>query len=243
MVKIHLEKVSIIIPFYNCQFVNIAIESALSQTYTNVEVIVIDDGSTKYIEKIKPYLKSIKFIQKRNGGTASALNTGIKNATGDYFAWLSSDDIFMPEKTSKQLSYMKENDASVCYSPYTIINAQGKHLKTIQSHTSNQILFTHRFFNYCPVNGCTVMTKMDVFTNVGLFDESLLYANDYDMWCRIVLKYKFFYINQPLTLYREHEKMGTKMKQEEIKRETEIVKERYKELLNNYIHVDLRRKK
>lgn len=238
-----MEKVSIIIPFYNCQYVNIAIESALSQTYNNVEVIVVDDGSTKYIEKIKPYINSINYIKKKNGGTASALNTGIRNATGDYFTWLSSDDIFKPDKITKQLNFMKENDAAVCFSPYTIINSEGDYLSTIQYHSSNRIVFTHRFLDYCPVNGCTVMIKMDVFDTIGLFDESLLYASDYDMWCRIVLKYKFFYLNKPLVLYRDHEKMGTKVNQKKIERETEIVKDRYKEHLIKYIHVDLRRKK
>lgn len=102
-----MEKVSIIIPFYNCQYVEKAIESALNQTYQNIEVIVVDDGSTKYIERITPYLDSIHYIQKKNGGTASALNTGIRYATGEYFAWLSSDDLFKPDKISKQLKFMK----------------------------------------------------------------------------------------------------------------------------------------
>ncbi|WP_394514565.1 glycosyltransferase family A protein [Priestia aryabhattai] len=93
-----MTKVSIIIPFYNCSYIDQAIQSALNQTYQDIEIIVVNDGSSKFNEKITPYLDRILYIEKENGGTASALNLGIKNATGEYFAWLSSDDIFLPIK-------------------------------------------------------------------------------------------------------------------------------------------------
>lgn len=230
-----MEKVSIIIPFYNCQYVDKAIESALGQTYKNIEVIVVDDGSSKYIDKISPYFPSIRYIQKGNGGTASALNLGIKNATGEYFSWLSSDDVFKPEKISKQIQFMKEVGASVSYSPYILINSKGEYLQQINKYYPNKIAFMKRALRYCPVNGCTVITKMDVFSKVGLFDESLRYANDYDMWCRISLSYDFFYMNEPLVLYRQHEDMGSKKHIKKINSEAEIVKKRYKKLLRKHL--------
>lgn len=233
--EVLMEKVSIIIPFYNCQYVDKAIESALGQTYKNIEVIVVDDGSSKFIDKISPYFPTIKFIQKGNGGTASALNLGIKNATGEYFAWLSSDDVYKPEKISKQLQFMKEVGASVSYSPYILINSKGEYLQQINKYYPNKIAFIKRALKYCPVNGCTVMAKMDVFSKVGLFDESLRYANDYDMWCRILLKYDFFYLNEPLVLYRNHDEMGSKKHRKKIYAETEIVKKRHKNLMRKYL--------
>lgn len=102
-----MSKVSIIVPFYNCPYIEKALESLINQTYKNIEIIVVDDGSTLYSEKIEPFLDKILFIKKENGGTASALNTGIEHATGDYICWLSSDDIFYPEKTEIQLRLME----------------------------------------------------------------------------------------------------------------------------------------
>lgn len=230
-----MDKVSIIIPFYNCQYIDQAIESALGQTYKNIEVIVVDDGSTRYVEKIKPYLNEIKYIQKENGGTASALNEGIKNATGEYFSWLSSDDLYEPEKISEQLSFMKKRNSFVSFSSYSLINGKGEGLGEVGNQFYNKIEFIRRFLRYCPVNGCTVLIRMEVFSEVGQFDESLRFANDYDMWCRILLKYHFLYFNQSLVLYRQHNEMSTKKHVKTIQEETDIVRHRYHHLLRNYL--------
>ncbi|MBM7603172.1 glycosyltransferase involved in cell wall biosynthesis [Metabacillus crassostreae] len=230
-----MEKVSIIIPFYNCQYIDKAIESALSQTYQNKEIIVIDDGSSKYIDKINPYLKSIKFIQKRNGGTASALNTGIQHATGEYFTWLSSDDLYKPEKISRQIQFMRDIGANVSYSPYILVNSQGEQLQQIDKYYQNKIKLLKAALRFCPVNGCTVMIKMNVFCQIGLFDETLRYANDYDMWCRILLNYDIYYLDEALVFYRKHEEMGTIKHKKEIISETKQVKNRYNKQLRKYI--------
>ncbi|WP_051475415.1 glycosyltransferase [Bacillus sp. J37] len=230
-----MEKVSIIIPFYNCQYVDKAVESALNQTYKNIEIIVIDDGSTKYDEKIQPYFSRVKYIKKGNGGTASALNMGIKNATGEYFSWLSSDDLYNPEKISKQVNLMTEVGAKVSYSPYYIINSNGEVINQINKFYPNKKELIKTALKHCPVNGCTVMTRMDVFSAVGYFDESLRYANDYDMWCRLLLNYEFFYIDEPLVSYRHHDKMGTKLQAKKINLETKFVKKKYRKTLRNYL--------
>lgn len=81
-------KVSIVIPFYNCAYIEQAVHSAIHQTYPHIEVIVVDDGSTEHVERLQPFMDSIRYIRKENGGTATALNEGIKHATGDYFVWL-----------------------------------------------------------------------------------------------------------------------------------------------------------
>jgi glycosyltransferase involved in cell wall biosynthesis len=95
-----LPKVSIIIPVYNGEdFLSQAINSVLAQTYQNIEVIVVDDGSTDGTRQIiESYGKKIIAIHKSNGGVASALNVGIQHATGEYIAWLSHDDIFYRKK-------------------------------------------------------------------------------------------------------------------------------------------------
>ncbi|MFC8563160.1 glycosyltransferase family A protein [Peribacillus frigoritolerans] len=80
-----MSKVSIIVPFFNCPYIDYALESLMNQTYKNIEIIVVNAGSTIYSEKITTDLDKIIFIEKGKGGTASALNMGIKIATGDYF--------------------------------------------------------------------------------------------------------------------------------------------------------------
>ena len=91
-------KVSVIIPVYNgSNYLSDAINSALSQTYSNLEIIIVNDGSSdngKTKEIALSYGNKIKYIEKENGGVSSALNTGIKNMTGEYFSWISHDDIF-----------------------------------------------------------------------------------------------------------------------------------------------------
>ena len=105
-------KVSIIIPVYNgSNYVNLAIDSALRQTYKNIEIIVVNDGSKDNTLKIlKQYGDKIKLIDKENGGVSTALNLGIKNMTGDYFSWLSHDDLYYPEKIEREVNYLIENN-------------------------------------------------------------------------------------------------------------------------------------
>jgi glycosyltransferase involved in cell wall biosynthesis len=232
----NMEKVSIIIPFYNCKYVDQAIESALKQTYPNVEVIVVNDGSTKYIDKVKKYFGRIKYIEKGNGGTGTALNTGIKHATGTYFSWLSSDDIYHPEKISKQLRYMREKRAYAVYSPVIFINSTSQPTsQSIGVSYSNKALFLEQLLRGCFINGCSVLLKMDVFTKVGLFDETFPYAHDYDLWIRVAQHYDFHYLNEPLIFYRVHEDMGTKKHVDVINGEIYRIQNKYHRILTRMI--------
>jgi glycosyltransferase involved in cell wall biosynthesis len=99
-------RVSIVVPFFNCAYVGQAIESALSQTHPNVEVIVVNDGSCRHTEQLTPYRDRIRIIDKANGGTATALNAGLRAASGAYWTWLSSDDLYHPEKVARQLAFI-----------------------------------------------------------------------------------------------------------------------------------------
>lgn len=231
-----MEKVSIIIPFYNCPYIDQAIESALQQTYPNIEIIVINDGSTQFIDKVKKYCGIIKYIEKENGGTATALNLGIKYATGDYFSWLSSDDIYHPEKIEKQLAFMLENQTHAVYSPVIFIDSKSEPIsQPIGVPYSDRILFLRQLLKGCFINGCSVLLKMDVFSKVGLFDETFRYAHDYDFWIRIAQHYDFQYINEPLVFYRIHTEMGTKKHINIINREVRAIQRKYRNVLLNMI--------
>ncbi|HFK1812599.1 TPA: glycosyltransferase family 2 protein [Bacillus cereus] len=231
-----MSKVSIIIPFYNCPYVDQAIKSALNQTYQDIEVIVINDGATKHSEKITPFLSRIRYLEKENGGTGSALNIGIQHATGDYIVWLSSDDIFESEKTEKQLNFMENFNAAICHSAYVQIDADNNIIsKPMGVHYQYRLPFLLHMKQGCFINGCTVMLKREVLKHIGLFNESLLYTQDYDLWLRILKHYNFYYIDEPLIQYRIHEQMGTKKNIQKISQEIKLVKHNYRGQLDMMI--------
>ncbi len=231
-----MDKVSIIIPVYNCPYVDQAIESALAQTHPNVEIIVVNDGSTKHMDKMEKYKKNVTLIHKQNGGTASALNAGIRHSSGDYISWLSADDIYYPEKTAKQLKFMKEKQIAVCYSGFVHIDETGKITSNVLGlHVPNRLAFLRAMKSYCPVNGCTVMLKKEVFKNCGLFNTAFPYAHDYDMWLRVVQRYEFHLFPEPLVKYRVHPEMGTVKHEKEVLLEVNQLKNKYRHVLNQLI--------
>ncbi|MBD0381596.1 glycosyltransferase [Paenibacillus sedimenti] len=234
--------VSIVIPFYNCAYVDQAIESALSQSYSNIEIIVVNDGSTRHVERVRPYLGRIVYLEKANGGTASALNEGIRHASGQYFTWLSSDDLYDPDKVAKQLAYMQKLGASVSYGAYYHINTNNQIIMGgaagISFPTRQQ--FIKMMQGGCFINGCTVMLNMDVFKQVGLFNETLKYTQDYDMWMRVLHKYNFYYLGEPLVLYRVHEEMGSQKFASSIMKEIHKVQQTYRKSLDEVIRNESR---
>lgn len=239
-----MDKVSIIIPFYNTEYIDEAIESALNQTYPNVEVIVVNDGSEQYNDKMKPYLNRIKYVEKPNGGTASALNAGIRAMTGDYFCWLSADDRFLPDKTEQQLNFMKERGAAAGYTAFVLINSEGKVTSDILGMTiSDRIGFLRYMKRSCPINGCTIMLRKDLFEKVGLFDESLPYTHDYDMWLRIVQSDDFHYLPVPTVEYRVHHEMGSVKYRDDQMKETKKLQRKYRSALGKAISKEVRKKR
>ncbi|WP_379130616.1 glycosyltransferase [Paenibacillus sp. sgz500958] len=225
-------KVSVVIPFYNCPYVHEAVESVLAQSYENIEIIVVDDGSTIHTGNLAPYLDTIKYIHKAHGGTATALNHGISAASGSYFAWLSSDDRFHPDKIRKQVDLMKREGTSFCHTGFYYINNLGERYSSIISNPfrdrAHQIEI---MMKGCPVNGSTVVMSFDILRKVGLFNESLLYTQDYDLWLRILQRYDWSYLEEPLLDYRVHALMGSALHGEEQKREIVRVQEsHYKSL-------------
>ncbi|MBY0159617.1 glycosyltransferase [Cytobacillus oceanisediminis] len=232
-----MPRVSIVIPFYNCPFIDKAIESALNQSYKNVEVIVVNDGSTEYSEKIIPYMNKIRYIEKANGGTASALNLGIKNSSGDYFAWLSSDDLFCDEKIEKQLAFMREKNAFISYTNYSTIDIANNYINQIAGENfTNKISFLKNLQKGNHINGCAVMLKMQVFSSIGTFNEKLKFTQDYDFWLRAVQNYEFYYLSEPLVKYRVHDRMGSRMYIDQQTKEIQFLQEKYNHQIQRIIN-------
>lgn len=227
--------VSIVIPTYNCPYIGGAIESALAQTYPRTEIIVLNDGSTKHMEVIHPYLRQIRYIEKENGGTGSALNVGIRAAKGEYVAWLSSDDLYVPDKIERQLAFMLSRNADVSYSAFYMMNELGQVTRTVVHTLTDQASLYSAMKLGNVVNGCTVMIRTTVFDRVGYFDEALRGTQDYDLWCRMMEYYDFYYMSEPLVKYRMHEGMSTKKLGDTLAAERSMIQRKYAELLDRLI--------
>ncbi len=210
--------VTIVIPVYNGEdYVAEAIDSALAQTYSKCEVLVINDGSTDNTESIcKSYGERIRYIYKENGGVSSALNLAIDEMKGEYFSWLSHDDVYCPEKIELELEALKlrGNMYAPVYSSWDIIEMPGR---IQRSRKFDETLYIdHREDSLFPVmfyliHGCTTLIHKSIFQDVGKFNEELITAQDYDMWFRIFRERKSIYVNKPLIHCRTHEKQGSKI--------------------------------
>ncbi|MBI5075475.1 MAG: glycosyltransferase [Nitrospirae bacterium] len=211
--------VSIIIPVYNgSTYLREAIDSALAQTYKHIEVIVINDGSNdggKTEEIAVSYGDKIRYLFKQNGGVATALNLGIREMRGDYFSWLSHDDVYLPSKLAVQVSALKqETDPVVLYGDYYIINAKSEVIGLRQLGHLAAEQFLYLLIASYPVNGCTTLIPRLCFNDVGLFNERLKTTQDYDMWVRLSKKYRFVHMRHALMQARCHPGQGSRITRE-----------------------------
>ncbi len=208
--------VSIVIPVYNGEnYVKFAIESALAQTYSNLEILVIDDGSSDGTEEIcKSYGDKIRYIKKKNGGVSSALNLALKEMKGEYFSWLSHDDTYEPEKVQVEIDYLRENGflrkKVIVFSDYYLIDKKGSRLYScvkphdeIERKPEYSLLKGH-------INGLSLLIPKAAFDEFGDFDEKLICAQDYEMWRRMLFGgYEFKHIPELLVSTRCHAKQVT----------------------------------
>ena len=219
-------KISIVIPAYNASnYLNQAIDSALAQTYPNVEIIVVNDGSKDEGATRKvalSYGNKIRYFEKENGGSSSALNFGISHMTGEWFSWLSHDDLYVPTKLERQIEFIRSLNVDdrelyqhIFFSASELIDAKGNVIRSF--HQTKEIKFASRV-NAFPHNGyliaeptnylfhgCSCLIHKDALKAVGGFDESLRLINDADLWFRLYSSnYKVHYIPEPLVKGRVH---------------------------------------
>ncbi len=190
--------VSIIIPVYNgSDYMKEAIESALNQTYKNIEILIVNDGSSDNTEKIAlSYGDRIRYFLKENGGTSTALNLGIKNMRGEYFSWLSHDDIYFSNKIQRQVEELRklENKNSVIRASIVAINEKGETIYSTNYYKHQHgypLRAKSKFYPviYSQVHGCDLLIPKISFDEVGLFDEKKIVAQDYDFFYRLFLRF------------------------------------------------------
>lgn len=206
---------SVVIPVYNsAEFVEEAVESALNQTYSNLEVLIVDDGSTdQSLERLNKYVrdKRVKLFKSENYGAASARNLGILMANGEYLAFLDSDDVWLANKLEKQINVMEEENFDYITSTgYTIFLSRQRNQSYDTSHeivgdycedTIRDDFQEKVAFNPLLPTGLIVRRSRLHF--VGIFDPFLTGpAEDYDFHRRVVAKLRGKHLKEPLFFYR-----------------------------------------
>jgi len=199
-------KVSVIMPAYNQknQYLQEAVNSVRSQTFQDWELIIVDDGSDEPIEITG--VPKARVIKQDNKGVAGALNAGIKEAKGEWIAWLSSDDKWYNSKLDVQLTYASQNPgAKFIYTDWNYVNETGQFVSNtfepeFKTLEEVQHRLCHRFF----ACGSFTLIHKSVFDDVGLFDESYKGAEDHEMWGRIASKYMMHKVNIVAGEYRTH---------------------------------------
>jgi glycosyltransferase involved in cell wall biosynthesis len=209
--KNNLPLVSIVVPTFNqAEFLPEAIASAQKQTYPNIEIVVVNDGSTDHtievLQKLSQEDSRIRFFNQLNKGFGGATNKAIHEAKGEYIAHLDSDDIFEPEKIEKQFDALQINrDIDLVHTAVQLIDRQGKPLQVLRGTDmdSNTFLAQMLFRNIMP-NPNTMFGRKECFLDVPC-SEKYRRSVDYDRVLRLAEKYRFKYLDLPLTRWRRHE--------------------------------------
>jgi glycosyltransferase involved in cell wall biosynthesis len=217
--------ISVIIPAYNGEkTIKETIESVLNQTFTDFELIVVNDDSQDSTLDIVNSIgdRRLKVFSYANGGVATNRNRGIKHARGEYIAFLDHDDLWTPDKLESQLKALQENpEAAVAYSWTDYIDENGQFLNpgthlSFRGNVYQQLLLT----NFVE-NGSNILVKTEALQKVGDFDPSITGADDWDFWLRLARHYHFVPVSSPQVLYRQSSHCASNNL---IKQETQCLK-------------------
>lgn len=197
--------VSIVIPCYNqAHFLSESVDSALAQTYAEIEILVVDDGSTDNTRAVAArYGDRIRYIHQENGGLAAARNTGIRHAKGELIALLDSDDRWLPHKLETQVPHFADSEVALVHASYRLfpppeylekewIVTEGAHPTYLEEVRQNK------------VGVLTAVIRRSVLEEVGGFDAAYYGCEDWELWLRIAEKYRLVGCAEILAEYRLH---------------------------------------
>ncbi|MGJ5676625.1 MAG: glycosyltransferase [Nostochopsis sp.] len=197
---------SIVIPAYNSEkTIKQTIESVLCQTFTDFELIIINDGSTDLtLEVISQFQDSrIKVFSFENAGGNVSRNRGLERATGEFVSFLDADDIWTPDKLESQFYALQTNpQATVAYSWTDYIDEQGKFLLSGTHITANGNVYEQLIISNFLENGSNPLIRREALVKLGGFDEDLTAAQDWDMWLRLAQNFDFIAVPHVQILYR-----------------------------------------
>ena len=197
-------QVSVIIPTYNRGWtIGEAVDSVLAQDYRDFELIVVDDGSTDNTPQVlDAYRGAIKVFRQENKGVSAARNRGISEASGRFIAFLDSDDLWLPQKLSRQVEFFNTTpDALICQTEEVWIRS-GVRVNPKKRHKKPSGMIFEPSLALCLVSPSAVMILRSLLEIVGNFDEALPACEDYDLWLRISCRFPVYHINTPLIIKR-----------------------------------------
>ncbi|WFN36778.1 glycosyltransferase [Methanomicrobium antiquum] len=223
-----LPLVTIVTPSYNQgRFIEETILSVLNQDYPNIEYIVMDGGSNdETLDILKKYDDKIVWVSEKDKGQTDAINKGLRIAKGEVLAYLNSDDTYLPGAISRAVRYFSENpDSKLLYGEGYHITAEGD---IIERYPTEPYNFKH-LAETCYICQPTTFWKREVIEDIGLFDESLHYAMDYDYWIRAAERYgKLDYMPEYLANSRFYQETKTMSKRVEAHAEIlKVIKSHY----------------
>jgi glycosyltransferase involved in cell wall biosynthesis len=201
--------VSVVIPTYNsAAFLGAAIQSVLSQTYSDFEVVVVDDGSTDNTESVvHSFGDQVCYVKQQNKGAGAARNHGIKRSRGEYVAFLDADDLWLPGKLGEQIPLLdRDPELGLVYSDWAVVPEQGevgpsylRNLPAAGGYVFDELVQC----GFILTSGTIV--RRSCLDDVGCFDETLSIAQDYDLWLRICYRWKIALVNKPLVIKRNRD--------------------------------------
>lgn len=203
-----MTKVSVVIPAYNSlAYLPETIDNVLQQTYPDFEVVVVNDGSTdntaQWVSQIKD--PRVRLISQENLGLAGARNTGIREAKGEYLAFLDADDLWDRRKLAEQAKILDTYpEVGVVCTWVTYVNEQGKSTGRIVQNHHEGFIWQQLTQRNLVESGSVAMVRRECFAKCGVFDCNLgSFVEDWDMWLRIAKHYPFKVVKQPLVFYRQ----------------------------------------
>lgn len=204
-----MPQVSVIIPTYNrADCVTRSIDSALSQTYKDYEIIVVDDGSTDNTKQIlQSYVDKglIRYIYQDNAGCAAARNAGISDAKGEWIAFLDSDDVWLPDKLAEQMQYLLETGLDICFTNTAFDYGEGVEIETSNSKQTDRwvltdslelVITSNEFHNTLP----SMVVRRALLKKIGFFDEWVVWGSDMRFIIKVCGERPIAYINRNLVI-------------------------------------------
>lgn len=238
--------VSIVIPCYNqSDFLGEAIKSALNQTYSNIEIIVVDDGSSDRTQEVALGFLDVRYIRQKNQGLSAARNTGIREGGGHYMVFLDADDRLLPIALESGLKCFREHrECAFVFGSYRRIKSNGlfgqdmgtsqfrqiKYLRQYCNHNNHYQALLHR--NYIEMHA-SVMYRCDVLKSVGGFDTSLKACEDYDLYLRIARNYPIYFHGNVVAEYWQHKSNMSKDNELMLKSVLTVLQSQWKYVKEN----------
>ena len=201
--------VSILVPVFNGEnYLEETLDSLCRQTYPQIEIIVINDGSTDGSKAVVNHFLNdhrVKYYEQPNGGVSSARNKGIIVSSGEYIALCDCDDVWNPYKAEKQVSFLNDHtDAGLVYSNFSIMNAEGRIIESNPIPSPAQGKCFRSLYLENTICASSAMWRRFINDNILMFDEEIHTTEDCDLWLRIASQSKIGYLDENLVHYRLH---------------------------------------